>query len=101
MPLTPGAEAYRLRLDAHDGHPHAPRELEIALGNAVLRQTLEAGRRSYDLTVPAPEKDWGMATLEFRIATWSPKELLGSGDKRDLGFRFYGLDWRPVKDEHE
>lgn len=101
VPLTPGAKGYRLRLDAQDGHPHAPRELEILFGEASTRLLLEPGRREYDCILPASGKDWGMATLAFRIPTWQPSAVLGSGDSRDLGFRFYGLDWRPVKDEHE
>lgn len=101
VPLTPGAKAYRLRLDARDGHPHAPRELEIVFGGARTRLALDPARREYECVLPAPEQDWGLGILELRIVPWRPSEVLGSVDQRTLGFQFHGLDWRPVKDEHE
>ncbi|MBU1693642.1 MAG: hypothetical protein KKC51_06725 [Verrucomicrobia bacterium] len=97
VPMTPGAKAYRLRVDVRDGHPRERRMLEIVFGDAVTRIPLERERREYEWTAPAIPKDWGLATLEFRISTWRPNEVVGSRDERALGFQFYGLDWRPVK----
>ncbi len=97
VPLTPGAKGYRLKLDARDGHPEAPRVLEIEFGGKKTQIPMSPERRVYEWEAPAQEKDWGLATVEFRVPTWQPSQVLGVNDSRELGFRFYALDWRPVE----
>ncbi len=98
VPLTPGASAYELELDARDGHPEQPRgKLEVVFGDARAEAVPGPTRQSWAWTLPAPADNRGMGVVEFRIEPWSPCAVLQTADKRELGFQFHRLEWRPVK----
>jgi hypothetical protein len=95
VPLTPGVETYRFRLNAVDGHPYEDRDVTVEIGLFVSRIRLEDVARAYVLTVPTPDAEARMATVTLSVPTWSPLEILKVNDARRLGFQFFEADWEP------
>ncbi|NCC50973.1 MAG: hypothetical protein EOM20_07120 [Spartobacteria bacterium] len=96
VPVIPGRVAYSLQLDAFDGHPEAARHVTLSFAGQTVSLPLTPERSTQSAVFEADFSSRGLQPLSFTVATWSPAELLGSGDDRKLGFRFYGLEWRPA-----
>ena len=97
VPLTPGSKQYQLVLNVENGHPVMQRTASITFQGMTSKIMLPAQPMNVLLEFPAgdvPEKS--MADLVFEVETWNPLRQMGVQDSRDLGFKFYGLEWYPA-----
>jgi hypothetical protein len=97
VPLSLGSEGYRLTLYAMDGHPTDSRSVRVIFGNQERIIKLNHKYSSHIVEFDAARQLKGLGEITFEINTWRPADLLDSPDKRDLGFRFYGIDWAPLE----
>ena len=98
VPIGGEMNPYRLTLQIADGHPERRRNLRVTFAGqsreVQLPQTPEALTLQFDAPEAGPPR---LADLHFEILPWSPRDLLGFNDDRQLGFMFYGLSWGPVE----
>jgi hypothetical protein len=94
VPLS-GAFRYHLRFKALDGHPVEPRTLGVSFAGQREEIAMARTQDWYAVVFDAPADNDGVGLVEFEIPTWSPAELLGVNDGRELGFRIYALEWVP------
>jgi len=96
VPFLKGAHSYNLKFSAVDGHPEITRDVDISFDGQTQTITLTPDLQLHELTFSANRENRGLAPLTFTIETWSPQKVLNVSDPRELGFRFYGLDWAPM-----
>ena len=102
VPVGPAGTSYRLTLAAEDGIPSGSRTATLrGEGMRDVSIDLPATREEREIVVRLPGvANPGMTTLTLSVDPWVPKDMLvGTRDKRRLGFRLFSLRWDPLPAE--
>ena len=97
VPLTPGSKQYQLVLNVENGHPVMQRSASVTFQGLTQKIILPAQPMKVLLEFQAGDTETpSMAEVALEVETWNPARQSGVQDSRDLGFKFYGLEWYPA-----